>query len=183
VFKVAFTRLVDATAANQQEMLRATQAQLLEDRKAELGREAERLKAELSATLHLHRELKAKCYAVFVQFHTIISSVTAENIAVQGDPWHDAYRTKIQQLEPVGDELIALTHVTISRELAEDVKKLRLAFRMWEASWMTSQASAMPSDLRSEAFRKALEDHPREILGLLDGVTKAYGVELRRAMP
>jgi hypothetical protein len=76
-----------------------------------------------SIALQVNRDLKLQCYAAFTKFHAIISSVTEQfSPIVSGSNWHVAYIAKRAALEPVVDDLIALTHLTISAGLAERVK-------------------------------------------------------------
>jgi hypothetical protein len=93
--------------------------------------------------------------------------------------WYDAYRAKRTALEPVADDLIALTHLAISAELADRVGALREEFDRWGASYdLAKNYPDMPQAQQEKELEDAIKTIPEKIKGMLDEVTREY----RRAL-
>lgn len=123
--------------------------------------------------------LREQCYAAFVRFHVAISSVTFEwAYATGGDEWHKAYVGKRAVMEQAADELIALTKLTISPQLAEQVGQVRVAFRVWNAHFLTMKQPGMPGEMLVQANEALNTTQPKEILAKLENLTREY----RRAL-
>jgi len=124
-----------------------------------------------SLSLQVKRNLLDQCYAAFLKFHTAISSVTGENLPNM-EGWHDAYVANRTAMEPVADDLIALTHLRISRELADRVEALRITFRRWEGHYQVYQTGHPPQ--QTKAFEELVTTHPQRIRAALDDVTSEF---------
>jgi hypothetical protein len=134
------------------------------------------------------KNLKEQCYSAFVRFHVAISSVTYEWAHLTGgDAWHDAYIEKRKVMEQAADELITLTSLTISPQLAKQVGEVRGAFRVLNAPYMTMKQPEMPGGILIEANEALNKTQPREILTKLEGLTleyrRALGVRFSRPSP
>lgn len=134
-----------------------------------------------SASLALERSLMEQCYASFLRFSALIASVTEEHApAAGGEAWTEAYRAKRQAMEPVADELIALTRLLLDDHIADKVAETRLAFRRWGAFDLTSKLPGLTGEQRVAEHEKLISGQPLLILRLLSELSELYRAELRR---
>jgi hypothetical protein len=131
----------------------------------------------------IQSKLMDQCSAAFLKLHAAISSVTGENFPIADlHAWHGAYLAKRQEVELIADELVAVTRLCISDELADRVEALRREYRQWEVHFQVYERGLPQAD---KAFEQMVTIHPRKILAKLESLTgeyrKALGLQLPKA--